>query len=72
MPYPFGGKRPAREAEGLGSTFEEAFDAAVRNLPSGGGGYPDQLSSVDVVSMGALYGGIVGHVGTRRVRVRAS
>lgn len=70
VPYPFAGGGGRNEAEGQGRTFEEAFDAAVINLRLGGAAYPDQMTSVEVVSMGALYGGFVGHVGTRRVRVR--
>ncbi len=52
-------------------SFDEAFANALQNLPGTLPSHPDQLTTVDVVDIGALFGGIAGfnHL---FVRVRAS
>jgi hypothetical protein len=61
-----GNAKPAiakpREATGYSDTFsfEKAFGDAVRNLPPPEETFPDQLTTVTVTSIGALFGGIVG------------
>jgi hypothetical protein len=50
------------EATGMSSnlSFDEAFADAVAKLPPSTPTHPDSLTSVDVVHIGALFGGIAG------------
>jgi hypothetical protein len=55
---------------GWGRTLDEAVDAATKDVleqwkPAG----PDDMIQLHVDSIGVMYGGIVGHVGTRAVTV---
>jgi hypothetical protein len=53
---------PAAEATGMSSnlSFDEAFADALAKLPPSTPTHPDSLTSVDVVHIGALFGGIAG------------
>lgn len=57
-------QRPEGEDETTGFSkrlsFDEAFANAVNNLPPIGDPHPDQLETITVVDMGALFGGIAG------------
>jgi hypothetical protein len=57
----FDGGEP-REATGYSDSFsfDEAFREAVANLPPRQVSYPDEMTTVTVTSIGALFGGIVG------------
>jgi hypothetical protein len=53
---------PANEATGMSPrlSFDEAFADAVSKLPESFPTHPDALTSVDVVHIGGLFGGIAG------------
>lgn len=56
------GRTSPREATGYSDrfSFDEAFRDAVENLPPPDHEFPDQLTTVTVTNVGALFGGIVG------------
>jgi hypothetical protein len=62
-----------REATGYSESFsfDEAFRDAVQNLPPAESAYPDKLVTVEVTSVGALFGGFIG-LNKMYVKVRAS
>jgi hypothetical protein len=59
------------EFSGNGKTIEEAFNAAasaaIKSFQPHGF---DELVRVELVSIGAIYGGFIGYVGEREVVVR--
>ncbi len=59
---PNGAIGPANEAIGRSArlSFDEAFADALDNLPPASPSHPDQLEQVQVVEIGALFGGIAG------------
>jgi hypothetical protein len=56
------GESAANEATGMSAnrSFDEAFADAVANLPAPFPTHPDQLTTVEVVRIGGLFGGIAG------------
>lgn len=54
--------KESRESTGYSDSmnFDEAFSNAIHNLPPTQPNYPDELESIRVVEIGALFGGIAG------------